>query len=282
VIGIAISVVLLFVVGAIVVFTQLSDGGAAPGKSDSKIVKAKVTSTDCFAEDTRAGSTDRESHYTWAKGQDTATLEANLKHKVDLLFQCSSMDGEKLSDVFADISVIVARYVPDANCFGGDAGVSSTERSGHKTWGLSKGVEGMRENLHWKITSALECMTRSKQISFFADVSVPIAGGAADSESDSKIANANVSPGATTTATTADEGWEATNNKASLNGERLTYYPGTTPEQCKADCDKDARCNGFTFIRAGAYNPNDSAMCYQLSVVTETVYHTCCISAIKR
>ena len=123
----------------------------------------------------------------------------------------------------------------------------------------------MRENLRWKVASALKCLDGSKQISFFADVSVSIARAPS-----------------TTTATTEDGGWGATNERASLNGERLTYYPGTTSEQCKADCDKDTRCNGFTFIRAGAYNPNDSAMCYQMSVAKEMVPHSCCISAIKR
>jgi hypothetical protein len=70
--------------------------------------------------------------------------------------------------------------------------------------------------------------------------------------------------------------------QASLNGENLTYYPGTTVEQCQADCAKNERCRGFTFIRAGAYNPNDSAMCYLASKVTESVSHACCISAVKR
>lgn len=70
--------------------------------------------------------------------------------------------------------------------------------------------------------------------------------------------------------------------RASLNGENLTYYPGTTVEKCKADCAKNERCRGFTFIRAGAYNPNDSAMCYLASKVTGSVPHDCCISAVKR
>jgi len=70
--------------------------------------------------------------------------------------------------------------------------------------------------------------------------------------------------------------------RASMNGERLTYYPATTIEKCQADCAKNEKCRGFTFIRAGAYNPNDSAMCYLMSVVTETVPHDCCISAVKR
>jgi hypothetical protein len=70
--------------------------------------------------------------------------------------------------------------------------------------------------------------------------------------------------------------------QASLNGENLTYYPGTTPEQCQADCAKNEKCKAFTFIRAGAYNPRDSAMCYLASVVTGSVHHACCISAVKR
>ena len=70
--------------------------------------------------------------------------------------------------------------------------------------------------------------------------------------------------------------------QASLTGENLTYYPGTSPEQCQADCAKNERCKGFTFIRAGAYNPNDSAMCYQASLVEGSVFHECCISAVKR
>lgn len=70
--------------------------------------------------------------------------------------------------------------------------------------------------------------------------------------------------------------------QASLNGENLTYYAGTTPEQCQADCAKNEKCKGFTFIRAGAYNPNDSAMCYLASLVTGSATHACCISGVKR
>lgn len=79
-----------------------------------------------------------------------------------------------------------------------------------------------------------------------------------------------------------DTGFGPVDDHASLNGENLTYYPGTSPEQCQADCAKNEKCKGFTFIRAGAYNPNDSAMCYQASVVTSSTSHACCISAVKR
>lgn len=76
-------------------------------------------------------------------------------------------------------------------------------------------------------------------------------------------------------------GWKPTDNNASLQGTNLTYYRGTTAEQCKADCDKNPKCKAFTLIRAGAYNPNDPPMCYLASEVTGSVPSTCCISAIK-
>lgn len=76
-------------------------------------------------------------------------------------------------------------------------------------------------------------------------------------------------------------GWEPIDYGASLNGENLIYYPGTTVEQCQADCEANPKCKGFTLIRAGAYNTNDPPMCYLASKVTGSAAHTCCISAIK-
>lgn len=61
----------------------------------------------------------------------------------------------------------------------------------------------------------------------------------------------------------------------------VTYYRGTTPQQCRADCDKNSRCEAFTFIKAGAYNPNDPPMCYLLSAPKKITPSGCCISAIK-
>ncbi|HEY0461305.1 MAG TPA: PAN domain-containing protein, partial [Pyrinomonadaceae bacterium] len=79
-----------------------------------------------------------------------------------------------------------------------------------------------------------------------------------------------------------NERWQPIDYNASLNGERLTYYRGTTPEQCKADCDENPKCKGFTLIRAGSYYPNDPPMCYLLSEVTSSAPASCCISAIKK
>lgn len=78
-----------------------------------------------------------------------------------------------------------------------------------------------------------------------------------------------------------EAGWEPIDNQASLNGTNLTYYRGTTVEQCQADCDKNPKCKAFTLIRAGAYNPGDPPMCYLAAEVTGSVVSSCCISAVK-
>ncbi len=78
------------------------------------------------------------------------------------------------------------------------------------------------------------------------------------------------------------EMWQPIDYNASLNGERLTYYRGTTVEACRADCEANAKCAGFGLVRAGYYNPSDPPMCYLLSKVTSSTPSTCCISAIKK
>ena len=95
-----------------------------------------------------------------------------------------------------------------------------------------------------------------------------------DQKNKSNKTNSNINKGRGT-------GWKPTDNNASLQGTNLTYYRGTSAEQCKADCDKNPKCKAFTLIRAGAYNPNDPPMCYLASEVTASVPSTCCISAIK-
>ena len=76
--------------------------------------------------------------------------------------------------------------------------------------------------------------------------------------------------------------WEPIDFNASLNGDRLTYYRGTTYERCQADCDADPKCRAFGLVRAGFYNPEDPPMCYLLTKVTGSVSSACCISGIKK
>src|SRR5581483_1974409 len=142
---------------------------------ETKPPAIKAPTAQCFTNDPNVGSIDRQVYYNWATTRDTKTLEAHLKDKIALLFDCPSMDAERLSIAFGAISVLVARYVPDANCFGGDSGVVATDQAGHKSWGLSKGAAGMRDNLQWKTVTALNCLSRAQQAAFYADVSVAVA-----------------------------------------------------------------------------------------------------------
>ena len=109
-------------------------------------------------------------------------------------------------------------------------------------------------------------------------------GSKASDKVDIHISTPTITPTINRTPATPDvnERWQPIDYNASLTGTNLTYYRGTTHEQCKADCDGNPRCKGFTLIRAGAYNPNDPPMCYMASEVTGSSPSPCCISGIKK
>ena len=71
------------------------------------------------------------------------------------------------------------------------------------------------------------------------------------------------------------------NNISYSGGSRITYYPRASVGGCQADCAANASCRAFTWIRPGAYNPGDSAMCYIMASVSGPVSHPCCISGVK-
>lgn len=90
-------------------------------------------------------------------------------------------------------------------------------------------------------------------------------------------------PGVCSGRKASGSGW-GTYQNGSVNqgdGTTLTYYRGTTAEQCRADCDKNPGCAAFTFIKAGAFGPNDPAMCYLMSEVKKVTPSSCCVTAIK-
>jgi hypothetical protein len=71
------------------------------------------------------------------------------------------------------------------------------------------------------------------------------------------------------------------NNTSFNGGSRITFYASPSFEQCQADCAANANCKVFTWIRPGAYNPGEAAMCYLMSAVTDKVTHACCISGLR-
>ncbi|MBK9155167.1 MAG: hypothetical protein IPM25_13275 [Chloracidobacterium sp.] len=68
---------------------------------------------------------------------------------------------------------------------------------------------------------------------------------------------------------------------SNVNGTTLTFYRGTTPEKCQADCGADPKCKAFGLVKAGYYNPTDPPMCYLVAEVTFLNPSDCCISAVK-
>ena len=70
-------------------------------------------------------------------------------------------------------------------------------------------------------------------------------------------------------------------NDTGFNGSRITYYPRPSFELCQADCAANPDCRGFTWIRPGAYNPGDAAMCYLMSEVTARIPDTHSISGVR-
>ena len=128
----------------------------------------------CFT-DAGAGSTDWNVHYNWAQSRATGQLKFQLSSKIGTLFRCSSVADAALFDSFADISLLVARYVPGAACFHGDAGVVSSDRGLHRGWAERSGRGPAMTNLQSKVQDAMNCLGRPQQVRFYADVSAAIA-----------------------------------------------------------------------------------------------------------
>lgn len=147
------------------------------GASSATLSRAGQTSgsDSCFASAPAIANTTRSVHYDWATQQSTGVLDEHLKNKLGLLFRCSSRTDDQLARAFADISVYVAKYVPNVNCFNGDGGVISTDASSHYNWARTKSRAEMLTNLQAKVSSALRCLDRNAKNGFYADVSVAVA-----------------------------------------------------------------------------------------------------------
>lgn len=135
---------------------------------------ATTSKGNCFSTDPVAAVSAREVHVDWAEKQEAAVLDQNLAFKLQLLFDCSSMTDTKVQELFGDLSVIVAKYAT-AECFPDDAGALIHNRNDHVQWAATQPRSQLLKNLHYKLKDAINCLNRSQQNSFFADMSVAMA-----------------------------------------------------------------------------------------------------------
>lgn len=135
----------------------------------------KASGASCFANDPGAGSTDRAAHARWAETRNASQLAENLKAKLHEIYGCAAMNDQQLARLFGEISVTVARYVPDATCFGGDSGAIGTDADTHRRWAIQAGRQKSLENLNSKVARVFGCLKRSQHSQYFADVSLAIA-----------------------------------------------------------------------------------------------------------
>ena len=143
----------------------------------------------CFSADPAMGSTNRDDHYNWAQGQDGSTLEANIKSKIDILYNCPSVTNDAFAAAFADISVIVSQYAQEIDAFSNDAGAKNPDRSAHYNWARSQSRQQVLQNLKWKTETTFKTLDSGEQKVFFADCSVPIAQASANSTSNNNANN---------------------------------------------------------------------------------------------
>jgi hypothetical protein len=136
---------------------------------------ATTTNSNCFSADPAAAVSNREVHVDWAEKQEAGALEQNLGTKLQLLFDCASMTDIKVQELFGDLSVVVARYAT-AECFPDDAGALISDRAEHVKWAATQTRAMLLRNLQYKLKDAIHCLNRPQQTSFFADVSVAMAG----------------------------------------------------------------------------------------------------------
>jgi hypothetical protein len=129
----------------------------------------------CFSADPTAAMRTREVHLDWAEKQEAAALEQNLLYKLNLLFDCASMTDKKIFDLYADLSVIVANYAT-AECFPDDKGALVRDRDVHVKWAATQTRSHLQRDLQYILKDGLHCLNRSQQNSYFADLSLSMAG----------------------------------------------------------------------------------------------------------
>lgn len=168
---------------AVLAVASLFAAGAASGTTRINIEGARTAEEQaCFGPDPGAGSGDWDAHDRWARDKDLEALRQNLVKKIDLIYRCPAVSGEEFADFFADMSVVMAKVAPSADCFGNDAGAASTDRAAHRGYAVKHTREEVRNHLTSKVSAVSDCANEEDLAPFFADASLliasaPVGGG---------------------------------------------------------------------------------------------------------
>jgi hypothetical protein len=151
-------------------------GGSQPGWGGQPGDGGRAGTGDgaCFGNDRGAASTRREDHVGYAQRYPTQ-LAANLGTKIDQLWRCPAMSKDRLDSVFADLSVVIPRYLGYAGCFRGDISVLGPTAPPHREWARQRSREQGQDNARWKTTAAVDCLKGIALVNFYADVSLVLA-----------------------------------------------------------------------------------------------------------
>jgi hypothetical protein len=119
------------------------------------------------------GSTNRADHYNWAQGKNEKGLEDNILLKIEMLFECASVNDDQFANLYADILYMGETYFFAKN----DCHWNSSAGSRDDYYRVAK--ESKRERLlssfYHFVQIWFKCLDIAKQKTLFADLSVPIA-----------------------------------------------------------------------------------------------------------
>jgi hypothetical protein len=79
-------------------------------------------------------------------------------------------------------------------------------------------------------------------------------------------------------------GFTRENNVSINRASTIRFFALQSPavDLCQETCAGTADCVAFTFVRPGAYSPNDPPMCYLFSTPGEKAATACCISGFRK
>ena len=158
---------------------QVRQGGRASSSvpaSGAVATRNAGSGSPCFV-NPGAASRNRASHLQWASGQNAAKVMSNLMQKTDAAAECLASAPDAWIHLFGEVSVIVARAVPDARCFDGDTGAINRNLGDHMNFARNgrNNPAKIVNNLKWKIAAAMACLDKPRSDALFADISVVLA-----------------------------------------------------------------------------------------------------------